>query len=186
MLLISGLGNPGKKHQNNRHNIGFKIVDTISTEHSSDFRKKFKGLIAEVNISDTKLILSKPETFMNLSGECIFEIKNFYKIQNNNIFIIHDDLDLEIGKIKAKNGGSNGGHNGLESISECIGNDYNRIRIGIGHPGNKNLVESYVLNDFSKDQLSQLERSCELLIENIDLLLNKNLDEFSSKVNNNI
>ena len=111
---------------------------------------------------------------------------NFYKIQNNNIFIIHDDLDLEIGKVKAKNGGSNGGHNGLESISECIGNDYNRIRIGIGHPGNKNLVESYVLNDFSKDQLGQLERPCELLIENIDLLLNKNLDEFSSKVNNNI
>ena len=125
-------------------------------------------------------------TFMNLSGEAILEIKNFFKIDNDNIFIIHDDLDLSVGKIKIKNGGSNGGHNGLESISDKIGNDYNRIRIGIGHPGDKNLVESYVLSNFKKDEYNMI-KNCFLNIQkNLELIFSKDFDEFSSKVNNTL
>lgn len=184
MLLISGLGNPGKKYIKNRHNAGFILIDEIADDNGCDFKKKFKGLMSETNISNKKIILSKPETFMNLSGQSIYEIKKFYKIQNQNIFIIHDDLDLELGKIKVKNGGSNGGHNGLESISEYIGNDYNRVRIGIGHPGDKKFVESYVLHDFSNDEFKILKKSNEHIKENINHLLTSNFDEFSSKVNN--
>ena len=184
MLLISGLGNPGKKYLNNRHNAGFILVDEIAENFQKEFKKKFKGQISEVNILNKKIIISKPDTFMNLSGQSIAEIKKFYKIQNQNIFIVHDDLDLEIGKVKVKNGGSNGGHNGLDSVSECIGNDYNRIRIGISHPGNKNLVESYVLHDFSIEETKIIKKSNERIKENINYLLNNNFDEFSSRVNN--
>ena len=184
MLLISGLGNPGKKYLNNRHNAGFILVDKIAEDFQKEFKKKFKGQISEVNILNKKIIISKPDTFMNLSGQSIAEIKKFYKIQNQNIFIVHDDLDLEIGKVKVKNGGSNSGHNGLDSVSECIGNDYNRIRIGISHPGNKNLVESYVLHDFSVEEFKIIKKSNERIKENINYLLNNNFDEFSSRVNN--
>ena len=184
MLLISGLGNPGKKYLNNRHNAGFILVDEIAEDFQKEFKKKFKGQISEVNILNKKIIISKPDTFMNLSGQSIAEIKKFYKIQNQNIFIVHDDLDLEIGKVKVKNGGSNGGHNDLDSVSECIGNDYNRIRIGISHPGNKNLVESYVLHDFSVEEFKIIKKSNERIKENINYLLNNNFDEFSSRVNN--
>ena len=184
MLLISGLGNPGKKYIKNRHNAGFILIDEIAHDNGCEFKKKFKGLMSETTISNKKIILSKPETFMNLSGQSISEIKKFYKIQNQNIFIIHDDLDLELGKIKVKNGGSNGGHNGLESISEHIGNDYNRVRIGISHPGDKKFVESYVLHDFSNDEFKILKKSNEHIKENINYLLTGNFDEFSSKVNN--
>ena len=184
MLLISGLGNPGKKYLNNRHNAGFILVDKIAEDFQKEFKKKFKGQISEVNILNKKIIISKPDTFMNLSGQSIAGIKKFYKIQNQNIFIVHDDLDLEIGKVKVKNGGSNGGHNGLDSVSEYIGNDYNRVRIGISHPGNKNLVESYVLHDFSKEEFKIIKKSNERIKENINYLLNNNFDEFSSRVNN--
>ena len=133
MLLFSGLGNPGQKFKHNRHNIGFILIDEISNK--CEFKKKFKGLFGENQIGQIKSYFLKPMTFMNLSGESLLEIKQFFKLKNGNIFIIHDDLDLEIGKVKVKNGGSNAGHNGLESISSKIGNDYNRLRIGIGHPG---------------------------------------------------
>jgi len=121
---------------------------------------------------------------MNLSGESLFEIKKFYKIDNENIFVIHDDLDLEIAKIKVKNGGSSGGHNGIESITEYIGNDFNRIRVGIGHPGEKNLVENYVLNDFKKEEIKLIKNSFASIKKNLQLVLSKKFDEFSSKVNN--
>ena len=184
MFLLAGLGNPDQKYLKNRHNIGFLFLDFLKNETA--YKKKFKGLYTETEINNQKIILLKPTTYMNLSGESLFEVKKFYKLNNNNIFVIHDDLDLEIGKIKVKNGGSSGGHNGIESISENIENNFNRIRIGIGHPGDKNLVESYVLKDFSKEELKKIEKSFLSIKNNLNLILLKKFDEFSSKVNNDI
>jgi len=182
MLLFSGLGNPGQKFKHNRHNIGFILIDEISNK--CEFKKKFKGLFGENQIGQIKSYFLKPMTFMNLSGESLLEIKQFFKLKNENIFIIHDDLDLEIGKVKVKNGGSNAGHNGLESISSKIGNDYNRLRIGIGHPGQKDLVDKYVLSNFKSDEYDLILKTITSVKDNIDVLIDKKFDEFSSKVNN--
>jgi len=182
MLLFSGLGNPGQKFKHNRHNIGFILIDEISNK--CEFKKKFKGLFGENQIGQIKSYFLKPTTFMNLSGESLLEIKQFFKLKNENIFIIHDDLDLEIGKVKVKNGGSNAGHNGLESISSKIGNDYNRLRIGIGHPGQKDLVDKYVLSNFKSDEYDLILKTITSVKDNINVLIDKKFDEFSSKVNN--
>ena len=182
MLLFSGLGNPGQKFKHNRHNIGFILIDEISNK--CEFKKKFKGLFGENQIGQIKSYFLKPMTFMNLSGESLLEIKQFFKLKNENIFIIHDDLDLEIGKVKVKNGGSNAGHNGLESISSKIGNDYNRLRIGIGHPGQKDLVDKYVLSNFESDEYDLILKTITSVKDNINVLIDKKFDEFSSKVNN--
>lgn len=182
MLLFSGLGNPGQKFKHNRHNIGFILIDEISNK--CEFKKKFKGLFGENQIGQIKSYFLKPMTFMNLSGESLIEIKQFFKLKNENIFIIHDDLDLEIGKVKVKNGGSNAGHNGLESISSKIGNDYNRLRIGIGHPGQKDLVDKYVLSNFKSDEYDLILKTITSVKDNINVLIDKKFDEFSSKVNN--
>ena len=182
MLLFSGLGNPGQKFKHNRHNIGFILIDEISNK--CEFKKKFKGLFGENQIDQIKSYFLKPMTFMNLSGESLLEIKQFFKLKNENIFIIHDDLDLEIGKVKVKNGGSNAGHNGLESISSKIGNDYNLLRIGIGHPGQKDLVDKYVLSNFKSDEYDLILKTITSVKDNINVLIDKKFDEFSSKVNN--
>ena len=182
MLLFSGLGNPGQKFKHNRHNVGFILIDEISNK--CEFKKKFKGLFGENQIGQIKSYFLKPMTFMNLSGESLIEIKQFFKLKNENIFIIHDDLDLEIGKVKVKNGGSNAGHNGLESISSKIGNDYNRLRIGIGHPGQKDLVDKYVLSNFKSDEYDLILKTITSVKDNINVLIDKKFDEFSSKVNN--
>ncbi|MDC1148580.1 aminoacyl-tRNA hydrolase [Pelagibacteraceae bacterium] len=182
MLLFSGLGNPGQKFKHNRHNVGFILIDEISNK--CEFKKKFKGLFGENQIGQITSYFLKPMTFMNLSGESLLEIKQFFKLKNENIFIIHDDLDLEIGKVKVKNGGSNAGHNGLESISSKIGNDYNRLRIGIGHPGQKDLVDKYVLSNFKSDEYDLILKTITSVKDNINVLIDKKFDEFSSKVNN--
>ncbi len=184
MFLFTGLGNPDPKYLKNRHNAGFIFLDYFNSEII--FKKKFKSLYAETVFNNNKIFLIKPMTFMNLSGEAVVEIKNFFKLENNNIFIFHDDLDLEVGKIRVKNGGSSGGHNGIESVSEKIGNDYNRVRIGIGHPGEKHLVENYVLNDFNNDEFDLINKCFSRIKENTNLLINKNFEEFSSRVNNNL
>lgn len=184
MFLLAGLGNPDQKYQKNRHNVGFLFLNFF--DKKIVYKKKFKSLFAEQDINNHKFFLLKPLTFMNLSGEALAEIKKFYKLNNSNIFIVHDDLDLEIGKIKVKNGGSNGGHNGLESISSRIGNDYNRIRVGIDHPGSKDLVEKYVLTDFKKKELETINQSFIMIKNNIEHLIKKNFNEFNSKVNNNL
>ena len=148
--LIIGLGNPGKKYELNRHNIGFLCVDyLIDTFNASKISSKFKG---ELYKSSDYFFL-KPTTFMNLSGESVVLVKNFYKIENENIIVIHDDIDLKSGALKFKRGGSNGGHNGLKSIDKHIGNDYYRIRIGVGRPEKKEDVINYVLSNFTKDEL---------------------------------
>ena len=151
MFLICGLGNPGKKYLKTRHNIGFVLIEKlISNYNFVNIKKDKKKELYKGYIGRQKCILIKPLTFMNLSGSIVLETLNFYKIKNSNLYVIHDDLDLKTAKIKIKIGGGNGGHNGLESIDNYIGKKYNRIRIGIDHPGNKDLVTSYVLSKFSK------------------------------------
>jgi len=172
MFLICGLGNPGKEYINTRHNIGFNLIDKISNHYDfSSFKKDNKKEVFKGLIDNHPCLLIKPLNFMNLSGKPVQEIMNFYKIEKNKIYVIHDDIDLELGKIKVKLGGGNGGHNGLFSIDEKIGNDYYRLRIGIDHPGIKNLVSNYVLNKFNKDEINIIEKKLNKITENFGILL---------------
>ena len=153
MKLFVGLGNPGPKYAGNRHNIGFMALDRIAAAHGfGPWRKKFQGLVCEGSIGSERITLLKPETFMNESGRAVGEAKRFLKIDNSAVFVFHDELDLAPCKIKVKTGGGNAGHNGLRSIEAHIGNDYVRVRLGIGHPGSKDAVTYYVLNDFAKSE----------------------------------
>ncbi|WP_281951368.1 aminoacyl-tRNA hydrolase [Nitrosophilus kaiyonis] len=155
MFLVVGLGNPGPKYKNNRHNIGFMVVDYL-VNHLNPIpisKKDFKGELYKLK----DILLLKPSTFMNLSGESVKAVKNFYKIKNSNIIVIHDDLDLPFGAIRFKKGGSSGGHNGLKSIDNHIGNDYIRVRIGIGRPKDKSQVVNFVLNDFNEEEKKYLD-----------------------------
>ena len=184
MILFVGLGNPTADYQNNRHNIGFKIIDAININFSLSKQKpKFKGLLTMGNIGDQKVYAIKPLTFMNNSGTCIRELIEYFKIQSSDIFVFHDDLDIEFGKIKAKFGGSDAGHNGIKSLDKFIGKDYSRIRIGIGKP-EKIKVNDFVLGDFNDDEKLQIEEISKKIIEYLNLLLEKKLDLFSSKINN--
>ncbi len=186
MLLFVGLGNPTPNSQNNRHNIGFKIIDAINQEFSLSKQKpKFKGLLTTGNIKEKKIYAIKPLTFMNNSGICIRELLEYFKIDAEDVIVFHDDLDVEFGKIKVKFGGSSAGHNGVESIDKFIGKDYSRVRIGIGKPENKVSASDYVLNDFTEDEQKHLEKITNNIIESISILIDKKLDLFSSSVNNN-
>ena len=186
MLLIVGLGNPTPNSQNNRHNIGFKVVDAINNKFSLSKQKpKFKGLLTTGNIAEKKIYAIKPLTFMNNSGICIRELLEYFKIDAENVIVFHDDLDVEFGKIKAKFGGSNAGHNGIASIDKFIGKDYSRVRIGIGKPDSKISVSDYVLNDFNEEEKEHLEKITKSIIDSISILIDKKLDLFSSTVNNN-
>lgn len=186
MLLFVGLGNPTPNSQNNRHNIGFKIVDAINLNFGLSKQKpKFKGLLTTGNIKDTKVYAIKPLTFMNNSGICIRELLEYFKINAENVIVFHDDLDVEFGKIKAKFGGSSAGHNGIESIDKFIGKDYSRVRIGIGKPKDKISAADHVLNDFSEEEKENLEKITNNIIESISILIDKKLELFSSTVNNN-
>ena len=151
MKLLVGLGNPGEKYQNNRHNIGFMAIDKIFEFYNFPlWKKRFQGAASEGFINGEKCMLLKPSTYMNESGRSVGEAVHFFKIQLQDIFVFHDELDIKPGKLKVKSGGGNAGHNGLKSITSYIGNDYNRVRMGIGHPGQKDIVHIYVLNNFSK------------------------------------
>tara|TARA_Y100000741_G_scaffold25256_1_gene18340 strand:+ start:244 stop:804 length:561 start_codon:yes stop_codon:yes gene_type:complete len=186
MLLFVGLGNPTPNSQNNRHNIGFKIVDAINSKFGLSKQKpKFKGLLTTGNIKETKIYAIKPLTFMNNSGICIRELLEYFKIDAEDVIVFHDDLDVEFGKIKAKFGGSSAGHNGIESIDKFIGKDYSRVRIGIGKPKEKISSADYVLNDFNEEEKENLEKITSNIIDSISILIDKKLDLFSSTVNNN-
>ena len=185
MLLLVGLGNPGSNYTNTRHNIGFKIIDAINAHFKLSKQKpKFKGLLTTGNIESKKIYAIKPLTFMNNSGICIREIIEYFKINAENVFVFHDDLDIDFGKVKAKFGGSSAGHNGIESIDKFIGKDYSRIRIGIGKPKSKDVVIDHVLKDFDEDEKIELEKIIVNIIDSIPILLDKKLDLFSSTVNN--
>ena len=185
MLLFVGLGNPTPDSENNRHNVGFKIIDTINKKFSLSKQKpKFKGLLTTGNIGNKKVYAIKPLTFMNNSGICIRELIEYFKIDAEDVIVFHDDLDLEFGKIKAKFGGSSAGHNGIESIDKFIGKDYSRVRIGIGKPKNSIEVADYVLQNFDEDEKLEIERISKDISESISILVDKKLDLFSSTVNN--
>tara|TARA_B100002051_G_C16584198_1_gene559303 strand:- start:325 stop:894 length:570 start_codon:yes stop_codon:yes gene_type:complete len=172
MFLICGLGNPGKEYINTRHNIGFNLIDKISNYYNFNLLKKDnKKEVLKGSINNYPCLLIKPLNFMNLSGQPVQEIMNFYKIEKNKLYVIHDDIDLELGKIKFKLGGGNGGHNGLLSIDEKIGKEYYRLRIGIDHPGIKDMVSNYVLNKFNKDEINIIEKKLIKITENFEILL---------------
>ena len=185
MILFVGLGNPSPDNENNRHNIGFKIIDTINKKFSLSKQKpKFKGLLTTGNIGNRKVYAIKPLTFMNNSGICIRELIEYFKIQAKNVIVFHDDLDVDFGKIKAKFGGSSAGHNGIEYIDKFIGKDYSRVRIGIGKPNGKGDVTNHVLKDFGEEEKVELENITNNIANSLPILLDKKLDLFSSVVNN--
>ena len=185
MILFVGLGNPTLDSQNNRHNIGFKIIDAINQNFGLSKQKpKFKGLLTTGNISNKKVYAIKPLTFMNSSGICIRELIEYFKIDAEDVIVFHDDVDIDFGNIKAKFGGSSAGHNGIASIDKFIGKDYSRVRIGIGKPDPKISVSDYVLNNFNEEEEKHLEKITKNIIDSISILIDKKLDLFSSTVNN--
>ena len=185
MLLFVGLGNPTPNSENNRHNVGFKIIDSINKKFNLSKQKpKFKGLLTTGNIGNKKVYAIKPLTFMNNSGICIRELIEYFKIEPENIIVFHDDLDIEFGKIKAKFGGSSAGHNGIASIDKFIGKDYSRVRVGIGKPKNGIEVADFVLQNFDEDETLKIEKILENINESLSILVEKKLDLFSSTVNN--
>ena len=185
MLLFVGLGNPTPDSENNRHNVGFKIIDSINKKFGLSKQKpKFKGLLTTGNVADQKIYAIKPLTFMNNSGICIRELIEYFKIDAEDVIVFHDDLDVEFGKIKAKFGGSSAGHNGIESIDNFIGKDYSRVRIGIGKGNGKTNVTDHVLKDFDEEEKIKLENITNNITDSLSILLDKKLELFSSTINN--
>lgn len=183
MRLIVGLGNPGRSYARNRHNIGFLALDAIARIHrASPFRRRFQGEAAEVSLGPERAILLKPQTFMNESGRAVAEAQRFYKIVLADVIVLHDELDLAPAKIRVKLGGGNAGHNGLRSITASCGNDYRRVRLGIGHPGDKALVHAYVLNDFAKSEEPWVEDLCRAVADEVALLAVNENESFQNKV----
>ena len=184
MLLLVGLGNPNPDNLNNRHNIGFLIIDAINQKFSLSKQKpKFKGLLTTGKINEQKVFAIKPLTFMNNSGICIKEIIDYFKIDVKDVFVFHDDMDIDIGKVKAKIGGGNAGHNGIDSIDKNIGKNYSRVRIGVGKPKSNATGADHVLDNFSSDEKQYLEKVTSNIIDSLSILINKDLDLFSSKIN---
>lgn len=177
MFLVVGLGNPGTKYENTRHNIGFMAVDAMHRRHNfSVWTEKFKAEMSKGDVNGTKTILLKPLTFMNLSGESIQQAAHFFKIKPENIIVLHDELDLDPLRVKIKIGGGNGGHNGLKSTQKMMGTpNFKRVRIGIGHPGDKNKVSGFVLSDFSKKERPDFDVLCEHLADHLPKII-KNED----------
>ncbi len=185
MILLVGLGNPTPDSNDNRHNIGFKILDSINQKFGLTKQKpKFKGLLTTGNISNKKVYAIKPLTFMNNSGVCIRELIEYFKIDPEDVIVFHDDLDVDFAKIKVKFGGSSAGHNGIASIDKFIGKDYSRVRIGIGKPEKKIEVSDFVLSNFTEEEKVDLEKVIQNIIDSMPILLDKKLDLFSSTVNN--
>lgn len=172
MRLIVGLGNPGDKYRNNRHNIGFLAIDEIARRHGfPPFREKFQGLVSEGAIGGERVLLLKPQTFMNSSGDSVQKVLTFYKLALPDVSVIYDEIDLAPGKVRIKVGGGNGGHNGIRSIDPQIGKEYRRVRLGVGHPGNKDAVMHHVLGDFSKSDHAWLDPLLQSLADNAGMLL---------------
>ena len=183
MLVIAGLGNPGAKYANNRHNVGYMAADAIARRHSfSPWSKKFQAEIASGTLAGEKVLLVRPQTFMNLSGQAVGEALRFHKLTPADLIVLYDELDLAPGKVRIKTGGGNAGHNGLRSVSEHMGNDYKRARLGIGHPGAKELVHSYVLSDFAKAERPWVETLCDAIADNAGILARGEDSSFQNKI----
>ncbi|MBM09323.1 MAG: aminoacyl-tRNA hydrolase [Magnetovibrio sp.] len=185
MLLVVGLGNPGVDYTKNRHNIGFLALEKIHHAYDfSPFRSKFKGDTAVAIIDSKKVMLLKPNTYMNLSGHAVKAAKTFYKIPSKNVLVFHDELDLEFNKVRVKRGGGHAGHNGLKSIHNYIGANYGRVRLGIGHPGDKTRVTSYVLQNFKKDEMISVVKLLDAIAKEFPRLVRGDDGGFMSKVAN--
>jgi peptidyl-tRNA hydrolase, PTH1 family len=183
MRLLVGLGNPGTRYAGNRHNIGFMAVEAIARHHGfPPWRRRFQGVAAEGALGGERVLLLLPWTYMNDSGRAVAEAAHFYRIGTGDIVVFHDEIDLPPGKVRVKTGGGAAGHNGLRSISSHVGNDYRRVRIGVGHPGIKDLVHPYVLSDFGKAERPWVEALCEIIAENVGLLAKGDDASFQNKV----
>lgn len=183
MLLFVGLGNPGREYAGNRHNIGFMAIEEIARRWSFPaFRKKYQGLLSEGTIGGERVILLLPQTYMNESGRSVGEAARFHKIDVADIFVFHDELDLAAGKLRVKTGGGNAGHNGLKSITAHMGNEYRRIRMGIGHPGDKARVHGYVLSDFAKAETGWVDAMTDAIARNADVLASGQDSSFQNRV----
>jgi PTH1 family peptidyl-tRNA hydrolase len=187
MMLFVGLGNPGSQYEKNRHNVGFMAVSRIVENHNfSPWKNKFRGSISNGLLRNQKIIILKPNTFMNLSGQSVGEVIRFYKIPSSKVIVFHDEIDFPLGKLKFKSGGGHAGHNGLRSISEHIGSDYIRIRIGVGHPGNKNAVANYVLGDFSKVEQETITQILKIISTEAPDLTLENTTDFGKSISEKI
>jgi PTH1 family peptidyl-tRNA hydrolase len=183
MRLLVGLGNPGPEHARNRHNIGFMVVQAIARRHGiGPWRRRFQGVATEGPLSGERVLLLLPGTYMNESGLAVAEAAHFYKLGAGDIAVFHDEIELPPGKVRVKVGGGNAGHNGLRSISSHVGNDYKRVRIGVGHPGIKDLVQPYVLGDFAKAERPWVEALCDIIAENAGLIAKGEDASFQNKV----
>ena len=183
MRLFVGLGNPGTKYQGNRHNIGFMVVDQIARRHGfAPWRRRFQGETSEGTVDGERVILLKPTTYMNESGRSVGEAANFFKLTQDDIVVFHDEIELPPAKVRVKVGGGIAGHNGLRSISAHVGNDYRRVRLGVGHPGVKELVHVHVLNDFAKSEWPWVEGLCDIVADNVALLAAGKDSTFQNKV----
>jgi peptidyl-tRNA hydrolase, PTH1 family len=182
-LLIAGLGNPGSQYARNRHNAGFIVVDMLHAEHGfGPWKAKFEGLLSEGTLGGRKTYLLKPQTYMNLSGDSVGAALRFFKLPLNALVVVHDEIDLAAGKLKVKTGGGDAGQNGLRSITATLGPDYRRVRLGIGHPGEKTKVTGHVLQNFSKDDIDWLKPLVEAMVEAAPLLAKDDDAGFMSKV----
>jgi PTH1 family peptidyl-tRNA hydrolase len=183
MLLFVGLGNPGSRHAGNRHNIGFMAVQAIAKRHDiAPWRRRFQGVAVEGPIGGDRVLMLLPGTFMNESGRAVAEASRFYKIALPDIVVFHDEIDLAPAKVRVKTGGGIAGHNGLRSITAHIGNDYRRVRIGIGHPRIKEMVQHYVLSDFAKDEWAWVEALCDIIADGASLLVKGQDASFQNKI----
>ena len=183
MRLLVGLGNPGPRYVGNRHNVGFMALDAIAKRHGlAPWRRRFQGVASEGVLAGERTLLLLPGTYMNESGRAVAEAAHFYKLPLGDVTVFHDEIDLPPAKLRVKIGGGIAGHNGLRSISEHIGNDYRRVRIGVGHPGNKDLVQHYVLSDFAKSERGWLEALLDIVADNAELLVRGEDASFQNKV----
>lgn len=183
MLLFAGLGNPGAQYANNRHNVGFMAVDAIARRQSfSPWSKKFQAMVAEGNLAGEKIILIKPQTFMNLSGQSVGEALRFYKLIPSAVTVFYDEIDLAAGKVRVKTGGGSGGHNGIRSIDQHISNAYRRVRIGVGHPGAREMVHGHVLGDFAKADREWLDVLLDAIADDVTLLAKGDENSFMNRI----
>ena len=183
MLLLVGLGNPGSRYAANRHNIGFMAAEAIARRHGvGPWRKRFQGTTAEGLIGGARVLLLEPGTFMNESGRAVEEAMHFYKLGLSDLTVLHDEIELPPGKVRLKTGGGIAGHNGLRSISAHVGNDYRRVRLGVGHPGVKDLVHAHVLNDFAKSEMPWVKALCEAVADNAAFIVTGQDASFANKV----
>jgi PTH1 family peptidyl-tRNA hydrolase len=183
MLVFAGLGNPGARYQHNRHNVGFMAADAIHRRHSfSPWSKKFQALVSEGRLGNDKALLIKPQTFMNLSGQAVGEALRFYKLEPADLTVFYDELDLAPGKVRVKKGGGAGGHNGIRSLDGHLGQDYRRVRIGIGHPGIKEMVQPHVLSDFAKADREWLDPLLDALADNAAMLVEGDENGFMNRL----